>query len=70
MYYRKHKDQIQLDEFDERILDCIKRGLTNWEICEEIPLAYVTIKNRITRIHLKYKVKNRAQLLVKLLRMD
>lgn len=46
---------------EQAILDCLVQGMTNSEIASELGLALPTVKNYLSRILEKLKVRNRAE---------
>ena len=59
---------MQLDEEQKEIINCVKRGLTNIEIGEEMGYSPDTIKKRLCRIYRLFNVRGRIALVAKLVK--
>jgi DNA-binding NarL/FixJ family response regulator len=55
------REHVKLSAQQERVLDLIVEGLTNREIAERLSLAEKTVKNYVSAILSKLKVRSRTQ---------
>lgn len=56
-----HQGRTELTPREQQFMDLAARGLTNTEIASDTGLALPTIKNAMSRIYEKLKVRNRAE---------
>ena len=53
-----------LTKFEKRICDLVLQGATNREISGELGVQYQVVKNHLTLIYNKLRVRDRVQLIV------
>ncbi|WP_462409897.1 response regulator [Neobacillus sp. Marseille-QA0830] len=62
---QSNKNQYELTEREEDVLECIAQGLSNKNIAEKLFLSEGTVKNYISSIYHKLDVKDRFQAALK-----
>lgn len=53
--------EVPLTKREEEVLHGLAEGKTNKEISEDLDLSIATVRNHLSTIFLKLRVKNRAQ---------
>lgn len=60
----------QLTQREHDLVRALTRGLSNRQIAAEFSLSEQTVKNQLTRIYQKLRIRNRLQLVVYALKND
>jgi DNA-binding CsgD family transcriptional regulator len=61
---RRRKDQLHLSVRDEEIVHLIGSGLSDKEIARALGMSRHTVRTHLDRLYLRYRIHNRAELLM------
>jgi len=61
----KRRQAVRLTDQEHRIIRLLFEGLSNREIGQRLYLSQLTIRNNISRLLLKFEVRNRTELVIR-----